>query len=52
MPRSEEEARRRLDWRGWVALAWAAWFGTLYVQMLLERKAPGVLAALGHLIGR
>ncbi len=43
MPRSD---LRRIDWRGWLALGWAAWFGLLYGEMLLERRAPGVLAAL------
>ncbi len=36
---------RRIDWRGWLALAWIAWFGLLYAGMLLERRAPGLLAA-------
>lgn len=43
MPRSD---RPRIDWRGWLALAWAAWFGLLYGAMLLERRAPRLLASL------
>jgi len=37
---------RRIDWRGWLALAWAAWFGVLYGEMLLDRRAPAVLASI------
>ncbi len=39
-----------IDWRGWLALAWAAWFGCLYVHMVLEERAPGVLRAIGGLV--
>jgi hypothetical protein len=27
----------------WIALAWAVFFGVLYVRMMLEAKAPGLL---------
>jgi len=41
MPRSDPGPHRRpVDWRAWLALAWAAWFGLLYGAMLLERRAP------------
>ena len=46
MPPSDDAGRPPIDWRGWLALAWAAWFGLLYGAMLLERRAPGVVAAL------
>ena len=45
MPRSDPD-RRPIDWRAWLALAWAAWFGLLYGAMLLDRRAPRVLAML------
>jgi hypothetical protein len=48
MPRSEAAARDPIDWRGWVALAWAAWFGLLYGRMVLEERAPTVLATIGR----
>ena len=44
MPRSDA-IPPRFDWRGWLALAWVAWFGLLYGAMLLERRAPGLKAA-------
>ncbi|WP_435010668.1 hypothetical protein P12x_001947 [Tundrisphaera lichenicola] len=36
----------RIDWRAWLALAWAAWFGCLYARMVLEERAPGILRAI------
>jgi hypothetical protein len=42
MPRSEPvplpKGCRRLDWRGWIILAWAVWFGVLYGRMVVERR--------------
>ncbi len=35
---------RRIDWRGWVALAWALWFGGQYCKMVAEQRG-GKLAA-------
>lgn len=26
----------RVDWRGWLALAWALWFGWQYARMVVE----------------
>ena len=46
MPRSEVGTRGldwAFDWRGWLALAWASWFGVLYAGMVLVERAPGVL---------
>ena len=48
MRRFESEAN--WDWRGWIALAWALWFGWLYSLMVLETKFPQVLAWLRRLI--
>jgi hypothetical protein len=42
MSRSEAKSRAT-DWRAWLALAWAAWFGVLYARMVLDERAPGVL---------
>lgn len=36
----------RCDWRGWIALAWALWWGWLYGLMVLETKFPHILASL------
>jgi hypothetical protein len=46
MYRSDAGARGKPDWRAWLALAWAAWFGVLYARMVLEERAPGVLLAI------
>jgi hypothetical protein len=40
---------RPIDWRGWIALTWASWFGLLYARMILAARAPGLLAALRRL---
>ena len=45
------DGRRRIDWRGWLALAWAAWFGVLYTRMVLDERAPGVLRAVERASG-
>jgi hypothetical protein len=45
---------KRNAWRdipGWIALAWALFFGFLYVRMMLETKAPGLLAVIRRLFG-
>jgi phosphatidylserine decarboxylase len=34
------------DWRAWLAVAWAFWFGWLYGVMVLETKFPHALAWL------
>src|SRR4051794_33578026 len=34
----------RLDWRGWLAVAWVAWFGILYAQMVVEQRADKLRA--------
>jgi hypothetical protein len=46
MPRSDGTLRRALDWRAWLALAWAVWFGVFYVRMVLEERAPRVLRVI------
>jgi hypothetical protein len=53
MSRSEPgPSPRSIDWPGWICLAWADGAGILYVRMILECRAPGVLAALGRWLGR
>ncbi len=52
MDQPEYRQSGRVDWLGWLALAWAGWFGLLYVRMVLDERAPGVIAAFGRLIGR
>ena len=49
MKPSTRERVRVVDWRSWLALAWAAWFGFLYGEMILEQRAPWLLGAIRHL---
>lgn len=42
-----EERSARPDWRCWLALAWALWFGLLYAGMVVDQrggKIRGMLA--------
>jgi hypothetical protein len=48
MSRSDDQARARFDWRGWLSLAWMVGFGALYVAMILREKAPGLLARISR----
>jgi hypothetical protein len=43
---TSSSSKLRIDWRGWLALAWAVWFGVLYARMVLEERAPRVLRAI------
>lgn len=50
MPRSDTAPHsRHIDWRGWIAFAWALAFGILYAEMLLKARAPGGIAAAARL---
>jgi hypothetical protein len=40
------DSKNRIDWRAWLALAWAGWFGVLYARMVLEERAPRALRAI------
>jgi hypothetical protein len=49
---AETSTRRGIDWRGWIALIWALWFGSLYVRMVLEQRAPRLLDVLRDVTAR
>jgi hypothetical protein len=34
----------RVDWRGWITLAWVLWWGWAYAAMALHARGPQVLA--------
>jgi hypothetical protein len=51
MSRSDGTLRRTLDWRAWLALTWAVWFGALYTRMVLEERAPRVLRVIERASG-
>jgi hypothetical protein len=40
---------RSADWRAWLALAWAVWFGTLYLKMTVERRGGKLRAVVSQL---
>lgn len=46
------QARTRADWRAWLALAWALWFGGRYALAVAEARGPGALAAARRLVDR
>jgi hypothetical protein len=46
MHRSDDSETSPIDWRGWAALTWMAAFGLLYALMILDEKAPGLLARI------
>lgn len=33
-----EFQRLLFDWRGWIALAWALWFGWQYAKMVVDAR--------------
>lgn len=39
------ESLGKVDWRGWLTLAWVGWFGFQYGQMVVERRADKLQAA-------
>jgi len=42
MPPSEPITKPGIDWRGWIVLAWALWFGILYTKMVVETRGHRV----------
>jgi hypothetical protein len=38
---------KRLDWRGWVILAWVLGFGALYAKMVVELRGGKLRAVVG-----
>ena len=36
----------RIDWRGWIALAWVLWWGRAYVLMVIHARSPQILSWL------
>jgi hypothetical protein len=39
-------SKKSVDWRAWLALIWAGWFGLLYARMVLQERAPRALHAI------
>jgi hypothetical protein len=38
--------RMRIDWRGWIALAWALWWSWAYALMVFHARSPRILSWL------
>lgn len=36
-----------IDWRNWLLLAWASWFGLLYARMIVVARLPGLARWMG-----
>lgn len=45
MPAGGVESRspRRVDWRGWIAVAWVVFWGSAYVLTVIQARAPQLL---------
>ncbi len=43
--------RHRIDWRGWIALAWVVWFGSLYGRTVIETRGGKLRAAVARVMG-
>jgi hypothetical protein len=43
--------RPRLDWRGWIALAWVLWWAWKYALMAVQARSPQVMAWVRSLTG-
>ncbi len=43
---SNHPDRIRIDWRGWLALAWVLWWGWAYALMVIHARSPLVLSWL------
>ena len=48
MPRFEPKPTK--DWRAWLALAWAIWFGAQYVEMVAASRAAKAIAIIKALV--
>jgi hypothetical protein len=51
---ARSEARREwpgIDWRAWLALAWACGVGWLYLRMIWDARGAAILAAARRLLG-
>ena len=46
------EGRQGVDWRAWLALAWAIWFGAQYVEMMTAARAEKAVEILRSAMGQ
>ncbi|MHC5543147.1 hypothetical protein ACYOEI_33410 [Singulisphaera rosea] len=37
-PSAQDSTLRRIDWRGWIILAWVVWFAFLYGKMVIAER--------------
>ncbi|HWE35879.1 MAG TPA: hypothetical protein VG406_04845 [Isosphaeraceae bacterium] len=46
-----KERRPSIDWRNWLLLAWATWFGLLYARMIVTARLPGLAKLIERVVG-
>jgi hypothetical protein len=44
VPKDPPSLRTRVDWRGWIALAWVLWWAWSYGLMAVQARSPQVIA--------
>lgn len=37
----------KIDWKGWLIVAWVLWFGTLYAQMVVRQRGGKFQQVIG-----
>jgi hypothetical protein len=45
------DRRRPIDWRNWLLLAWATWFGLLYARMIVVARFPALARVVERVVG-
>ena len=50
-PSEIEASGDRIDWRGWIALAWVVCFGVLYSRTVIETRGGKLRAAVASWSG-
>ena len=46
--RRSDGTNARIDWRGWLVLAWALAFGARYAMMVVEQRGGKIGAMIGR----
>jgi hypothetical protein len=51
MPEGCDPRSNRPDWRGWIGLVWVLVWGWAYALMVIQARAPQVLAWFRYVTG-
>jgi hypothetical protein len=51
IPNNQTTPARRIDWRGWIALAWILFWGAAYLRTAVAPRLAPVLARILSMIG-